>query len=532
MSLSISQKLKGLIGFLIAILVIGTVVGYWGVSYTIQSYHDLLSRNVEQAKAGMQAQVSYGLSVRAFKNYLVRKDPKYIDEFNKALADVKEQMKKYESLAETQEAKAEIKKAWDSIGPFEKAFQGMVEARNKSNDIVAVDKLFGRPAQPVYEAVVNLDELAQMSWLAKQKEIDSKMGILKLAMVIGVLIACAIVIILAGIFVKSIINPIITVRNVAMKVADRDLSDNITVNSRDELGEMAEGFNKMMESLRFVIGKINDTTNSAASSSEELSATVQQIARRTEEQAERTNQVATASTQMAQTVIDVAKNTANIASSANVTLKTAQQGADVVSRTVNEVQEIAQTVSELAQGMVSLGERSKQIGDIVGVIKDIADQTNLLALNAAIEAARAGEQGRGFAVVADEVRKLAEKTTNSTAQIGEMITAIQVEMERAVQSMDVGSSKVETGVHLATEAGESLQEIVRSVNELQAMVQQIASATEEMSAVSEHISSDIEIVASVSRETSASSTEISQAVDNIARLSAELKGEAGRFRLK
>ena len=190
------------------------------------------------------------------------------------------------------------------------------------------------------------------------------------------------------------------------------------------------------------------------------------------------------------------------------------------------------SVADLAQGMGLLGDRSRQIGDIVSFIKDIADQTNLLALNAAIEAARAGEQGRGFAVVADEVRKLAEKTSNSTSQIGDMISAIQQEMNKAVESMDAGASKVDTGVHFATKADEALKNIVRSVNELQSMVQQIASATDEMSAVSEHISCGIEMGATVSKETSLRSDEITKSDNNIATLSAEKKREAGQFRLQ
>jgi methyl-accepting chemotaxis protein len=195
------------------------------------------------------------------------------------------------------------------------------------------------------------------------------------------------------------------------------------------------------------------------------------------------------------------------------------------------VREIATTVDDLAKLMMSLGDGSKQIGEIVSVIKDIADQTNLLALNAAIEAARAGEQGRGFAVVADEVRKLAEKTAHSTSEIGNMIKAIQDETDKAVVSMEEGTKKVAVGVDLANQAGDSLHKIVESVQNLQGMVQQIASATDEMSTVSEQISNDIEVIADVSKETSASSTQISQEAVNLSKLSIDLKNEAGHFRV-
>ncbi len=181
--------------------------------------------------------------------------------------------------------------------------------------------------------------------------------------------------------------------------------------------------------------------------------------------------------------------------------------------------------------MMALGDRSKQIGEIVSVIKDIADQTNLLALNAAIEAARAGEQGRGFAVVADEVRKLAEKTAHSTSEIGGMINAIQAETEKAVVSMGEGTKKVKVGVELANQAGEGLHKIVDSVNGLQTMVQQIASATEEMSTVSEQISGDIEVIAAVSKETSAGSCQIGQESANLSKMATELRTDVSRFRV-
>ena len=195
------------------------------------------------------------------------------------------------------------------------------------------------------------------------------------------------------------------------------------------------------------------------------------------------------------------------------------------------VKAIAQTVSESAGLMTSLGERSKQIGDIVSVIKDIADQTNLLALNAAIEAARAGEQGRGFAVVADEVRKLAERTTKATSEIGSMIGAIQDEVDKAVVSMGEGTKRVETGVEYSTNAGNALSDIVKSVENLQSMVQQIASATEEMSSVSEQISGDIETIANVSRETSTGSEQIAESSSELAKLASNLSNMVRQFKV-
>lgn len=317
---------------------------------------------------------------------------------------------------------------------------------------------------------------------------------------------------------------------IAQKVADGDLSVSINTKKSGDTSLLA-AVAYMVEKLQKLITDIKSTADSVASASNQLSASAEQMSRGVLEQSGRASQIATSSSEMSQTVVDIAKNAANIASAATDAAKTAQDGGDIVSKSVEEVKAIANTVSETAKMVSSLGERSKQIGEIVSVINDIADQTNLLALNAAIEAARAGEQGRGFAVVADEVRKLAERTAKATLEIGDMIKAIQDEVKKAVASMNDGTGRVNIGVKLSTQAGDALCNIVKSVTELHFMVQQIASATEEMSTVSETISSDIETVASVSKETSTSSEQIAQASNNLARLATNLQGIVGQFKV-
>jgi methyl-accepting chemotaxis protein len=234
---------------------------------------------------------------------------------------------------------------------------------------------------------------------------------------------------------------------------------------------------------------------------------------------------------MSQTVLDIAKNANDIASSATQTAHIAKEGKDVVDASMDEVKKIAHTVDQSAGFVRILGEQSNHIGDIVTVINDIADQTNLLALNAAIEAARAGEQGRGFSVVADEVRKLAERTADATSKIGSMIHSIQKGVSQAVNSMEEATDRVTAGVKLCTRAGESLEGIVRSANGLQLMVQQIASATEEMTATSDSIADDIEHVAAISGKAATTSEQTMAAGTELADLSADLQLTIGTFRL-
>jgi len=285
----------------------------------------------------------------------------------------------------------------------------------------------------------------------------------------------------------------------------------------------------MVEKWRDVIGQVNSTATSLSSAATELSASAEQMSRGSNMQAERASFVATSSEEMSQTVLDVAKNAGSISKSADSTAIAAREGGAIVNRAVNAVKEISVTVNNSAEFVRSLGDRSKQIGEIVGVINDIADQTNLLALNAAIEAARAGDQGRGFAVVADEVRNLAERTASSTSEIGGMIKAIQDEVGRAVGVMAQATSKVDEGVKHSEEAGHSLEVIVKSVEGLQLMVQQIASATEEMSTTSDQISKDIDQIATVSREASTSSEQSALASGELANLSVNLEKIVGEF---
>ena len=319
--------------------------------------------------------------------------------------------------------------------------------------------------------------------------------------------------------------------DMANRIAGGDLSDHLEIESQNDIGHLLQSLQTMNNSLYKIVGSVKSAAGNVASASHELSNDSEQITSGLAAQTGKANQVAAATTEMAQTVIDIAKNASTIAVSATETAKIANDGKGIVNKSVDEVKAIADTVRESAKMIASLGERSSQIGEIISVINDIADQTNLLALNAAIEAARAGEQGRGFAVVADEVRKLAERTAKATSEIGRMIKAIQDEVDKAVSAMESGTKSVEEGVEFSVKAGVALDNIVKSVEGLQSMVQHIASATEEMSSVSEQINGDIEAIASVSKQTLASSDHTAQAASHLTGLATDLQEIVGHFKI-
>jgi len=241
--------------------------------------------------------------------------------------------------------------------------------------------------------------------------------------------------------------------------------------------------------------------------------------------------VATASEEMSCTSSEIANNCLMAVESSQRASDSASSGFGVVQETVDEMGRIAERVKESAQTVESLGARSDQIGEIVGTIEDIADQTNLLALNAAIEAARAGEQGRGFAVVADEVRALAERTTKATKEIGTMIKAIQMETKGAVSSMEEGVKAVEKGTIDAARSGHALQEILEQANSVTMQINQIATAAEEQTATTNEITNNIQQITEVVHETAKGSQESAAAANQLSRLAEELQQLVGTFKL-
>lgn len=318
--------------------------------------------------------------------------------------------------------------------------------------------------------------------------------------ILGILGATAAVYII----VKITHKPLIALIEKVKEIARGNLDVKIEVSANDEIGQLSQVFNDMVAELKKIVHNVKSASEAMFVTSSDLNENSGKMSTAVTIQADKTAQIAASIAEMTQAIGNIVQNVSSIGDSSAFTVKVAKEGAEVVEKTIYEVKEIERTVSESSKFMNSLGVRSRQIGEIANVIDDISDQTNLLALNAAIEAARAGEHGKGFAVVADEVRKLAEKTSKATKEINVMIRAIQDETESTVQSMEESLVRVGSGVDYSTRAGASLDAIVKSVNELQSLVHTISSATEEMSAGADRVSSDIDSIASSSRSTFAS----------------------------
>ena len=311
-----------------------------------------------------------------------------------------------------------------------------------------------------------------------------------------------------------------------------DLTKRVPVGSgSDEISGLARDFNLFMQKMHGAVSLVNQATNRLATSTIDLASSADNVARAAERQESRAVQSASAVEEMTMTAGEVARNSTEAARIAQESAETARSGQEVVTQAVTGMQQVSEAVVQAATIITTLGRSSDQIGAIVRVIEDIADQTNLLALNAAIEAARAGEQGRGFAVVADEVRKLAERTTKATKEIGDMIRQIQQDTKSAVASMDEGTNQVGHGVELANKTGEALFQIHSMINSTAGMIQQIASAAEEQSNATRQIAGDLEAMSQTTRQTSSGIADSAQACHELSTLANDLQRTVSVFKV-
>jgi methyl-accepting chemotaxis protein len=331
---------------------------------------------------------------------------------------------------------------------------------------------------------------------------------------------------------RSIVGAIALMLSTIEKIAANNLAGADTeVTSKDELGQAGVALNRMKNNLREVIQAIAGTAEHVASASEEISASANQQSQSADTQKDQATQVATAMQEMSSTVLQVSENSNKAAEASRKAAETARHGGMIVQDTLGKMHVIAQSVGDTARKMEELGKRSDEIGRIIAVIDDIADQTNLLALNAAIEAARAGEQGRGFAVVADEVRKLAERTTTATKEIAQMIKNIQDETKSAVTAMEAGSQQVEEGVKSTAAAGESLKEIIEMAEEVGEMITHIATAATEQSAASEEVNQNMDQIAKLVKESAVGAQQSAKACQDLSGLALDLQKMVGNFDL-
>jgi methyl-accepting chemotaxis protein len=430
----------------------------------------------------------------------------------------------------SQEEKKIYQGTLEQLEEYKKPVEGVIDLAGA--DLNSATMFMGTADDKFQILNKNLESLLALENKLSEGQYNFAMGSFQKVLIIsiGVLAAAVIFSLLISFFMtKLIIAPIQKTIKVIEDISQGNLTKRVDVVSRDEIGEMSSHFNAFVEKLHQAIVHVARSSNDVSSAANTLDSAAEQMAAGVEQAAAQVNSVATASEEMSTTSSEIAQNCVMAAKSSEKANGAAIEGEKIIMETVDVMKRINERVKESARIIKSLGTRSDQIGEVVGLINDVADQTNLLALNAAIEAARAGEHGRGFAVVADEVRKLAERTTEATKEIGDTIAAMQTETKNAVSSMEDGVKDVEVGSVEAEKSGDALSDILKQINAATVEINQIAVASEQQTATTNEIANNIQQISEVMHDTSKRIQDNASAASQLAGLSKDLQKLVGQF---
>ncbi|WP_313305310.1 HAMP domain-containing methyl-accepting chemotaxis protein [Stutzerimonas balearica] len=472
---------------------------------------------IAEATSGLTKQV---LDMRTLENaFVASSDQQSVTDWQAKYSDVSSIGSNLKIWLDD-EQKTSMDAALAALEQYRAAFD---EFRQNRSNRLAAERRMAELSGEVIAAAGQTLELATETMRSQRSNVYLLLALIGgLAIVIGALAALTIT--------RMIVGPLRDTVAQAERVAAGDLSHSQASARRDEVGQLQNAMHRMNESLRNLIGRIGGGVSQIAAAAEQLSAVTAQTSAGVQTQREETDQVATAMNEMAATVQEVARNAEQASLAARQADQQARQGDRVVRDAIGQIGTLSSEVEHSAQAIEALNEQSGRIGSVLEVIRAVAEQTNLLALNAAIEAARAGEQGRGFAVVADEGRALARRTHDSTEEIEGLIGSLQQVAGQAVEQMQTSRDLTQRTVALANEAGTALGRITDSVSTIEQMNQQIAAAAEQQSSVAENISESVTRVRDIGEQSASGSEQTASASAELARLGIELQELVRQFR--
>jgi len=430
-----------------------------------------------------------------------------------------------------------IQKQNNNVGILPIKSQAAIEALKGKSGISIENNIFNKETLLAYAPIkafglqwAIISELTTTEAFAANKILSNTLLLTSIS-IVAIMVLLAILI--GVIFSLQLVKPIIKLdKSIQYVDAESDLTHEIPTSSTYEFAKMARLLNSMLDTFKRSMKKVSSSTAMLTNASEEMSMVTKETSEGVAQQFHEIDQVATAINEMTATVQEVAHNASQAAEAADTADEYASNGRRVVESTINSIDTLAQQNQRIAEVIVSLNKKSESIGAVMDVIKGIAEQTNLLALNAAIEAARAGEQGRGFAVVADEVRSLASRTQDSAGEIESMISELQSEMKHAVTEMDSSKALTQSSVESAASAGEALVTITQSIQKIADMNTTIAGAAEEQSAVTDEINRNIEKIRDISEKTTAGADQTTASSVELSQLSSELQQLVMQFKIE
>lgn len=551
--------------FLVAVLI--SAIGFGLIYYNLQSLSDDITNAQQQELPRLEKsnEVAYNSmgQLASIRGFLVTGEDRYVQEFKK-LADLNEKIEQdLVDTARTERLKiilSEIKIANDNYSAIVMEKVIPLKKAGRSDDAILVNRDIAVPAAQVLIDKVNNYKKERSEAANQALENASDLAAQSQKFVIITALIATLFGIGIGVFsARAIAKPVKALVEIARSVAGGNLQQSIEVKRQDEIGQLEQAFSDMVGDLRAMVNTVQDSAQQVAASSEELTASAEQsaqatnqiaasatdVARGTDQQVRAVDETLVAIEQMSAGIEKVASNANTLADMAVKADSAAHSGEESIDTAIQQMANIETTVNNSAQVVTKLGERSKEIGQIVDTISGIAGQTNLLALNAAIEAARAGEQGRGFAVVAEEVRKLAEQSQEAAKQIAALISEIQGETDKAVVAMDDGTREVKVGTEVVNTAGKSFNEITQLIDQVSAQVREASAALHQMAGSSEQVVASVRAIDKISKESAgqtqmvsataeeqaASIEEMASSSQSLAKMAQDLQGVVSRFKV-